>query len=71
MEEGRKRVIGLMAAIPSAMHMQRADDLFGMPNGTSITDRVIDASIQGANHAEDWIAFIPIANKKQLPQKKL
>ena len=71
MDEGRKRVIGIMAAILSAMHMQRADDLFGMPNGTSITDRVIEASIQWANHAEDWIAFIPIANKKQLPQKKL
>jgi len=28
--------------------MQRADDLFGMPNGTPITDRVIEASIQWA-----------------------
>jgi len=37
MDEGRKRVIGIMAAILSAMHMQRADDLFGMPNGTPIT----------------------------------
>ena len=33
MDEGRKRVIGIMAAILSALHMQRADDLFGMPNG--------------------------------------
>ncbi len=48
MDEGRKRVIGLMAAIVSAMHMQRADDLFGMSNSTPITDRVIEASIQGA-----------------------
>jgi len=48
MEESRKRVIGLMAAILSAMHMQRADDLFGMPNGTPITDRIIEASIQWA-----------------------
>jgi len=45
-DEGRKRVIGLMAAILSAMHMQRADDLFGMPNGTPATNRVIEASIQ-------------------------
>jgi hypothetical protein len=44
----RKRIIGLMAAILSAMHMQRADDLFGMPNGTPITDRIIEASIQWA-----------------------
>jgi hypothetical protein len=47
-DEGRKRVIGLMAAILSAMHMQRADDLFGMPNGSPITDRIIEASIQWA-----------------------
>jgi hypothetical protein len=47
-DEGRKRAIGIMAAILSAMHMQRADDLFGMPNGTPITDRVIEASIQWA-----------------------
>jgi hypothetical protein len=48
MDEGRKRVIGLMAAILSAMHMQRADDLFGMPNGTLVTDGIIEASIQWA-----------------------
>ena len=47
MDEGRKR-IGVMAAILSAMHMQRADDLFGMPNGSPITDRIIEASIQWA-----------------------
>jgi len=47
-EEGRKRVIGLMAAILSALHMQRADDLLGMPNGTPFTDRIIEASIQWA-----------------------
>jgi hypothetical protein len=49
MDEGRKRAsFGIMAAILSAMHMQRADDLFGMPNGTPITDRIIEASIQWA-----------------------
>ena len=36
MDEGRKKIIGIMAAILSAMHMQRADDLFGMPNGTAL-----------------------------------
>jgi hypothetical protein len=41
MEESRKRLIGLMAAILTAMHMQRADDLFGMPNGIPITDRIM------------------------------
>jgi hypothetical protein len=28
MDEGRKRVIGIMAALLTAIHMQRADDLF-------------------------------------------
>ena len=41
-------MIGLMAAILTARHMQRADDLFGMPNGTPITDRIIETSIQWA-----------------------
>jgi hypothetical protein len=55
MDEGRKRVIGLMAAILSAMHMQRADDLFGMPNGTPNTDGLIggEYSVGGADHAEN------------------
>ena len=43
-----KGTTGIRAAIMSAMHMQRADDLFGMPNGTPITDRIIEASIQWA-----------------------
>jgi hypothetical protein len=28
MDEGRKRVIGIMAAILASLHMQTADDLF-------------------------------------------
>jgi len=34
MDEGRKRVIGIMAAILTAMHMRTADDLFGTPQGS-------------------------------------
>ena len=59
MEESRKRVIGLMAAILTAMHMQRADDLFGMPNGTPITDRLIEASIQWAERIMQRIDSLP------------
>ena len=55
MDEGRKRVIGLMAAILSDMRMQRAADLFGMSNGTPITDRIIEASIQWAERIMDRI----------------
>jgi hypothetical protein len=34
MDEGRKRVIGIMAAILASLHMQTADDLFGGPQWT-------------------------------------
>ena len=48
MDEGRKRVIGLMAAILASLHMQSADDLFGGPEGSPRTDKLIAASIQWA-----------------------
>ena len=48
MDEGRKRVIGIMAAILTAMHMRTADDLFGTPQGSPRTDRLIAASVQWA-----------------------
>jgi hypothetical protein len=48
MDEGRKRVIGIMAAILASLHMQTADDLFGTPEGSPRTDKLIDASIQWA-----------------------
>jgi len=48
MDEGRKRVIGIMAAILTSFHMRTADDLFGGPQGSPRTDRLIDASIQWA-----------------------
>jgi hypothetical protein len=42
MDEGRKRVIGIMAAILASLHMQTADDLFGRPSGSPRTDRLIE-----------------------------
>jgi hypothetical protein len=48
MDEGRKRVIGIMAAILAGLHMQTADDLFGTPQGSPRTDKLIAASIQWA-----------------------
>ena len=47
-DEGRKRVIGIMAAILASLHMQTADDLFGTPQGSPRTDKLIAASIQWA-----------------------
>jgi hypothetical protein len=48
MDEGRKRVIGIMAAILASLHMRTADDLFGGPQGSPRTDRLIAASVQWA-----------------------
>ena len=48
MDEGRKRIIGLMAAILVSRNMQTADDLFGGPQGSPRTDKLIAASIQWA-----------------------
>jgi hypothetical protein len=47
-DEGRKRVIGIMAAILTSLHMQTADDLFGGPQGSPRTEKLIAASIQWA-----------------------
>lgn len=48
MDEGRKRVLGIMAAILASLHMERADDLFGGPHGSPRTDKLISASVQWA-----------------------
>jgi hypothetical protein len=48
MDEGRKRMIGIMAAILASLHMKTADDLFGTPEGSPRTDKLIAASIQWA-----------------------
>jgi len=48
MKEGPKRVLGIMAAILASLHMQSAYDLFGGPQGSPRTDKLIAASIQWA-----------------------
>jgi hypothetical protein len=50
MDEGRKRVIGIMAAILASLHMRTADDLFGTPEGSPRTDKLIAASVQWAEN---------------------
>jgi hypothetical protein len=47
-DEGRERVLGIMAAILASLHMQNADDLFGGPMGSPRSDKLILASIQWA-----------------------
>jgi hypothetical protein len=46
MDEGRKRVLGIMAAILASLHMQAADDLFGGLRGSPRSDKLIAASVQ-------------------------
>jgi hypothetical protein len=48
MDEGRKRVIGIMAAILASQHMRTTGDLFGTPLASPRTDRLISASVQWA-----------------------
>jgi len=48
MDEGRKPVLGIMAAILTAIPMRRASDLFGTPSGSPETDKLISASLQWA-----------------------
>jgi len=54
-DESRKRVIGVMAAILTSLHMQSADDLFGGPEGSPRTDKLIAASIQWARRIMEMI----------------
>jgi hypothetical protein len=55
MDEGRNRVIGIMAAILASLHMQTADDLFGGPQGSPRSEKLICASIQWAERIMEKI----------------
>jgi hypothetical protein len=53
--QGRKRVIGIMAAILASLHMRTVDDLFGGPQG-SPANRQADCReypVGGEDHGED------------------
>jgi hypothetical protein len=49
MEEGRKRVLAIVAGILVARHLKTADDLFGGPQGSPRTDAMIAAAVQWAD----------------------
>ena len=49
MEEGRKRVLAIVAGILVAQHLKTADDLFGGPQGSPRTDAMIAAAVQWAD----------------------
>jgi hypothetical protein len=64
MDEGRKRVIGIMAAILASLHMRTADDLFGGPQGSQRTDKLIAASIQWAEKIMETIDSLSVTTKQ-------
>jgi hypothetical protein len=47
-DEGRKRVIVIIAGIIMARNLDRADNLFGGPQGSPRTDKMIAAAVQWA-----------------------
>ena len=49
MDEGRKRVVAIIAGIIVARHLNTADDLFGGPQGSPRTDKMVAAAIQWAD----------------------
>jgi hypothetical protein len=48
MDEGRKRMVAIITGIIVARHLDTADDLFGGPQGSPRTDKMIAASVQWA-----------------------
>ena len=49
MEEGRKRVLAIVAGILVARHLKTTDDLFGGPQGSPRTDAMVAAAVQWAD----------------------
>jgi hypothetical protein len=47
-DEGRKRVLAIIAGIIVARHLDTADDLFGGPQGSPRADKMVAAAIQWA-----------------------
>ena len=48
MDEGRKRVLAIVAGILVARHLDTADDLFGGPQGSPRTESMVAAAVQWA-----------------------
>jgi len=48
MDEGRKRVLAIVAGILAARHFKTPEDLFGTPSGSPRSDAMITAAVQWA-----------------------
>ena len=63
MDEGRKRVIGIMAAILVSRHFKTPEDLFGTAQGDSPrSDKMIAAAVQWAERIMDRIDVMGSTN---------
>jgi|SRR5882724_1354037 len=49
MDEGRKRVLAIVAGMIVSRHLDTADDLFGGPQGSPRTDKMVAAAVQWAD----------------------
>jgi hypothetical protein len=47
-----------MAAIPTSLHIETADDLFGTPRGSPRADKLIAASIQWSEQIYAMTTFV-------------
>ena len=63
MDEGRKRVVAIIAGIIVARHLDTADDLFGGPQGSPRTDKMVAAAIQWA---ERIMRKVDMINNQQM-----
>jgi hypothetical protein len=48
MDEGRKRVLAIVAGVLVARHLKTAEDLFGGSQGSPRTDAMVAAAVQWA-----------------------
>ena len=48
MDEGRKRVVAIIAGILVSRHFKTPEDLFGTPSGSPRSDAMIAAAVQWA-----------------------
>jgi hypothetical protein len=48
MDEGRKRVLAIIAGILVSRHFKTPEDLFGTPQGSPRSDAMIGAAVQWA-----------------------
>jgi hypothetical protein len=65
MDEGRKRVIAIVAGILAARHFRTPEDLFGTPEGSPRSDAMITAAVQWAERIMRKVDAMTLDRKGQ------